>query len=145
MGRSRGTIRQGFWEDRLPRPAFTYRYRAAATQSPRPLSSSGANTVALRPPFFAAHKPVAAICHAPLTLIDAEVIDGRRPTAFALSDGANDQANSSRHDRITRSALSTTCSVVKPYSRMTTLPGAEAPNLSTEITFPFGPAYRCQP
>ena len=69
----------------------------------------------------------------------------RWPTALGISDGASVQANSLRHDRITRSALSTTCSVVKPYSRMTTLPGAEAPNLSTEITSPFGPAYRCQP
>jgi deglycase len=32
--------------------------------------------------FFAAHKPVAAICHAPWTLIDAGVIDGRRLTSY---------------------------------------------------------------
>jgi deglycase len=32
--------------------------------------------------FFAAHKPVAAICHAPWTLIDAGVIDGRRITSY---------------------------------------------------------------
>lgn len=32
--------------------------------------------------FFAEHKPVAAICHAPWTLIDAEVVDGRTLTSF---------------------------------------------------------------
>jgi protease I len=32
--------------------------------------------------FFAAGKPVAAICHAPWTLIDAGVIDGRRMTSY---------------------------------------------------------------
>ena len=30
----------------------------------------------------AAHKPVAVICHAPWTLIDAGVIDGRRMTSY---------------------------------------------------------------
>ncbi|MDB6121897.1 MAG: glutamine amidotransferase [Pedosphaera sp.] len=32
--------------------------------------------------FFNAGKPVAAICHAPWTLIDAEVVRGRRMTSF---------------------------------------------------------------
>jgi protease I len=32
--------------------------------------------------FFTAGKPVAAICHAPWTLIDAGVIDGRRMTSY---------------------------------------------------------------
>jgi protease I len=32
--------------------------------------------------FFEAGKPVAAICHAPWTLIEAEVVDGRRLTSF---------------------------------------------------------------
>ena len=32
--------------------------------------------------FFAAGKPVAAICHAPWTLIDAGVVDGRRMTSW---------------------------------------------------------------
>jgi len=33
--------------------------------------------------FFTAGKPVGAICHAPWTLIDAGVIDGRRMTSYA--------------------------------------------------------------
>lgn len=33
--------------------------------------------------FFAARKPVAAICHAPWVLIDAGVIEGRRLTSYA--------------------------------------------------------------
>jgi protease I len=33
--------------------------------------------------FFAAQKPVAAICHAPWVLIDAGVIEGRRLTSYA--------------------------------------------------------------
>jgi protease I len=32
--------------------------------------------------FFAAHKPVAAICHAPWTLIEAGVVDGRTLTSW---------------------------------------------------------------
>ncbi len=32
--------------------------------------------------FFAAGKPVAAICHGPWTLIDAGVVDGRRMTSY---------------------------------------------------------------
>ena len=32
--------------------------------------------------FFAAGKPVAAICHAPWTLIDAEVVEGRKITSW---------------------------------------------------------------
>jgi protease I len=32
--------------------------------------------------FFATGKPVAAICHAPWTLIDAGVVDGRRMTSW---------------------------------------------------------------
>lgn len=32
--------------------------------------------------FFEQHKPVAAICHAPWTLIDAGVVDGRRVTSY---------------------------------------------------------------
>ena len=32
--------------------------------------------------FFAAHKPVAAICHAPWTLVEAGVVDGRRLTSW---------------------------------------------------------------
>lgn len=32
--------------------------------------------------FFAAHKPVAAICHGPQMLIEADVVDGRKMTSF---------------------------------------------------------------
>ena len=32
--------------------------------------------------FFAQHKPVAAICHAPIMLIEANVLDGRTVTSF---------------------------------------------------------------
>jgi protease I len=32
--------------------------------------------------FFSEHKPVAAICHGPWTLIDAGVVDGRRMTSY---------------------------------------------------------------
>ncbi len=32
--------------------------------------------------FFAAHKPVAAICHGPWTLIEADVVAGRRMTSW---------------------------------------------------------------
>ncbi|MAY83744.1 MAG: protease [Flavobacteriales bacterium] len=32
--------------------------------------------------FFAAHKPVAAICHGPQILIEADVVDGRKLTSF---------------------------------------------------------------
>lgn len=32
--------------------------------------------------FFAQHKPVAAICHAPIVLIEAGVLDGRKLTSF---------------------------------------------------------------
>jgi deglycase len=32
--------------------------------------------------FFDAHKPVAAICHAPWTLIDAGAVQGRRVTSY---------------------------------------------------------------
>lgn len=32
--------------------------------------------------FFDAHKPVAAICHAPWTLIDAGVVEGRKLTSY---------------------------------------------------------------
>ncbi|MGB7756162.1 MAG: type 1 glutamine amidotransferase domain-containing protein [Salinisphaera sp.] len=32
--------------------------------------------------FFKQHKPVAAICHAPITLIEADVVDGRTLTSF---------------------------------------------------------------
>ncbi len=32
--------------------------------------------------FFAADKPVAAICHAPWTLVEADVVDGRRMTSW---------------------------------------------------------------
>ena len=32
--------------------------------------------------FFAQHKPVAAICHAPIVLIEANVLDGRTITSF---------------------------------------------------------------
>jgi len=33
--------------------------------------------------FFDAHKPVAAICHGPWTLVEADVIRGRRVTSYA--------------------------------------------------------------
>jgi protease I len=33
--------------------------------------------------FFEQHKPVAAICHAPWTLIEAGVVDGRRMTSYS--------------------------------------------------------------
>lgn len=38
--------------------------------------------VALVKAFFDQHKPVAAICHGPWTLIDAGVVDGRRMTSY---------------------------------------------------------------
>ena len=40
------------------------------------------NAVAFVKDFFTEEKPVAAICHGPQTLIDAEVIEGRRMTSF---------------------------------------------------------------
>jgi protease I len=40
------------------------------------------NAVAFVQAFFEQHKPVAAICHAPWTLIDAEVVAGRRMTSY---------------------------------------------------------------
>lgn len=45
--------------------------------------------------FFAQHKPVAAICHAPMLLIEAGVVDGRTLTSFASlkTDLENAQAN----------------------------------------------------
>ncbi|GER60533.1 type 1 glutamine amidotransferase domain-containing protein [Patiriisocius marinus] len=45
--------------------------------------------------FFKQHKPVAAICHAPWTLISADVVKGRKMTSFAsikddlINAGAN--------------------------------------------------------
>ena len=33
--------------------------------------------------FFSQHKPVAAICHAPWTLIDAGVVEGRKMTSYS--------------------------------------------------------------
>jgi protease I len=33
--------------------------------------------------FFANHKPVAAICHGPQILIDAEVVKGKKMTSFS--------------------------------------------------------------
>lgn len=41
-----------------------------------------ADAVALIRAFFEAGKPVGAICHAPWTLIEAEVVEGRRLTSF---------------------------------------------------------------
>lgn len=40
------------------------------------------NAVAFVRDFFAQHKPVAAICHAPIILIEAGVLDGRTVTSF---------------------------------------------------------------
>lgn len=40
------------------------------------------NAVKFVKDFFSANKPVAAICHGPQTLIDAEVVDGRKMTSF---------------------------------------------------------------
>ncbi|MGN6205482.1 type 1 glutamine amidotransferase domain-containing protein [Humibacter sp.] len=39
-------------------------------------------SVAFAKGFFEEHKPVAAICHAPWTLIEAGVVDGRRMTSY---------------------------------------------------------------
>lgn len=41
-----------------------------------------AGAVAFVRDFFEQHKPVAAICHGPWTLIDAGVVHGRRLTSF---------------------------------------------------------------
>ena len=41
-----------------------------------------ADAVAFTREFFAQHKPVAAICHGPWTLIDAGVVSNRRMTSF---------------------------------------------------------------
>jgi protease I len=40
------------------------------------------DAVAFARAFFAAHKPVAAICHAPWLLIEADVVNGREITSF---------------------------------------------------------------
>lgn len=40
------------------------------------------NAVAFVKDFFEQHKPVAAICHGPQTLINADVVDGREMTSF---------------------------------------------------------------
>ena len=40
------------------------------------------DAVAFVKEFFTAHKPVAAICHGPQTLIDAEVVNGVKMTSF---------------------------------------------------------------
>ena len=40
------------------------------------------DAVAFVKDFFTAHKPVAAICHGPQTLIDAEVVNGVKMTSF---------------------------------------------------------------
>lgn len=40
------------------------------------------DAVAFTRAFFEAHKPVAAICHAPWLLIEADVVDGRRMTSY---------------------------------------------------------------
>jgi protease I len=42
-----------------------------------------ADAVAFVDRFFAGGKPVAAICHGPWTLVEADVVDGRRLTSFA--------------------------------------------------------------
>jgi len=45
--------------------------------------------------FFDAHKPVAAICHGPWTLIEANVVEGRKLTSYSslhtdlINAGAN--------------------------------------------------------
>lgn len=39
-------------------------------------------SVAFAKGFFQEHKPVAAICHAPWTLVEAGVVDGRRMTSY---------------------------------------------------------------
>jgi len=41
------------------------------------------DSVAFAKDFFEQHKPVGAICHAPWTLIEAGVVDGRRMTSYA--------------------------------------------------------------
>lgn len=41
-----------------------------------------ADAVAFAQAFFAQHKPVAAICHAAWTLIEADVVDGRTLTSY---------------------------------------------------------------
>lgn len=41
-----------------------------------------ADAVAFAKSFFAQHKPVAAICHAAWTLIEADVVDGRTLTSY---------------------------------------------------------------
>ncbi len=40
------------------------------------------NAVAFIRDFFVQHKPVAAICHGPWTLIEADVVDGRKVTSW---------------------------------------------------------------
>lgn len=41
--------------------------------------------------------------------------------------------------------LLTTLSTLKPYLSITSSPGADAPNLSTPIFIPSGPAYQSHP
>lgn len=59
--------------------------------------------------FFEAEKPVAAICHGPQTLIDAEVVDGKKMTSFkAISkDLQNAGANWVDEEAVTDGNLTT--------------------------------------
>lgn len=56
---------------------------------------ANANAVAFVRDFFKKGKPVAAICHGPQTLIDAEVVEGRKMTSYGsikkdlINAGAN--------------------------------------------------------
>lgn len=59
--------------------------------------------------FFAQHKPVAAICHAPITLIEAGVLDGRTVTSYASikTDLQNAGATWEDHEVVCDEALVT--------------------------------------
>jgi protease I len=59
--------------------------------------------------FFAAHKPVAAICHGPWTLIDAGVVKGRKLTSYPSlqTDLKNAGANWADEEVVTDQGLVT--------------------------------------
>ena len=67
------------------------------------------DAVAFVKDFFTAHKPVAAICHGPQTLINAEVVNGVKMTSFeAISkDLQNAGANWVDEEVVTERNLTT--------------------------------------
>ena len=55
--------------------------RGSCPPTPAPCQGSSTSTRRTRS-FFDAGKPVAAICHAPWTLVEADVVRGRRMTSW---------------------------------------------------------------